>query len=402
MKRLLCLGTYVKQVTHLCAMYNRLIASYRLLLALTCMSPVVLMAESDSLPRWERLLERLVQEDRPPDKPRLVVYPTFAYAPETHLEIGAAAALLFHAKNNVVRNRLCEVTAFAFFTLRAQYGLWFENAVYTDRDKWLLLGRVRLQRFPLLYFGIGPEQGPESPDVVDGFGAQVRQRIFRNVKGNFFAGLQLDYQALRRVEFGKDGVSTRPLPLGANGSSNFALGLGIAYDSRPNALNTRDGWFAELGWLRYDRAIGSEYAFEHFNADVRYYKPLRNKQVLAAQFVGNIISGEAPFNQMSLLGNENMMRGYYTGRYRDKQFYALQAEYRCLPFPFSKRIGGVAFLGVGAVAPQLQALDVADLRVAGGAGLRFLLFPKKDIFLRFDLGITREGTGFYIFTGEAF
>jgi Omp85 superfamily domain len=383
-------------------MFKASISSYRLLIVLACLSPVVLTAQSDSLSRWERLLNHLVQEHRPPDKPRLVVYPTFAYAPETHLEIGAAAALLFHAKNDVARNRLCEVTAFAFFTLRSQYGLWLDNAVYTDRDKWLLLGRVRFQRFPLLYYGIGPETGPENPDVVDGFGTQVRQRMFRNVKGNYFAGLQFDYQALRRVEFGEGGISSRPLPLGSGGSSNFALGLGMAYDSRPNALNTRDGWFAELGWLHYDRAIGSEFVFDNFNADIRYYKSLRNKQVLTAQFVGNIVSGDAPFNQMSLLGSETLMRGYYTGRYRDKQFYALQAEYRWLPFPFSKRIGGVVFLGSGAVAPQLSALDGDDFRVAGGAGLRFLLFPKKDIFLRFDLGVTREGTGFYIFTGEAF
>jgi hypothetical protein len=40
--------------------------------------------------------------------------------------------------------------------------------------------------------------------------------------------------------------------------------------------------------------------------------------------------------------------------------------------------------------------------LAGGIGARYFLFRKKDIFLRFDLAFTREGSGFYIFTGEAF
>jgi hypothetical protein len=31
-----------------------------------------------------------------------------------------------------------------------------------------------------------------------------------------------------------------------------------------------------------------------------------------------------------------------------------------------------------------------------------LMFPKKDIFSRFDVAFTREGSGIYIFIGEAF
>ena len=38
----------------------------------------------------------------------------------------------------------------------------------------------------------------------------------------------------------------------------------------------------------------------------------------------------------------------------------------------------------------------------GGVGVRYLVFPKKDIFLRFDVGFTREGANFYVFSGEAF
>jgi hypothetical protein len=40
--------------------------------------------------------------------------------------------------------------------------------------------------------------------------------------------------------------------------------------------------------------------------------------------------------------------------------------------------------------------------MAGGAGLRYLLFPKKDIFTRIDVGFEKEGYGIYFFIGEAF
>ena len=105
---------------------------------------------------------------------------------------------------------------------------------------------------------------------------------------------------------------------------------------------------------------------------------------------------------MALMGGETMMRGYYYGRYRDKNMLAGQAEYRILPFSFSKRIGAAFFAGTAVVAPTIGSLRFDNLKLAGGAGIRYLVFPKKDIFVRFDVGVTKEGIGFYFFTGEAF
>jgi hypothetical protein len=54
------------------------------------------------------------------------------------------------------------------------------------------------------------------------------------------------------------------------------------------------------------------------------------------------------------------------------------------------------------VSPHFRDFSVNDIRPTGGVGLRYFLFPKKDIFLRLDVGVTPGGIGFYIFTGEAF
>jgi hypothetical protein len=81
---------------------------------------------------------------------------------------------------------------------------------------------------------------------------------------------------------------------------------------------------------------------------------------------------------------------------------AAQAEYRILPFSFSKRFGATLFASKAAVAPTLNSFSTAAFTIAGGAELRYFLFPKKDIFMRFDVGLTREGRGFYFFIGEAF
>ena len=98
------------------------------------------------------------------------------------------------------------------------------------------------------------------------------------------------------------------------------------------------------------------------------------------------------------------MRGYYFGRFRDRNQLAAQAEYRMLPLPFrfTKRWGATVFGSAGTVFKDFDELTIRDFKWAGGAGLRFLLFPKKDIFTRLDFAFTNESKGIYIFIGEAF
>jgi hypothetical protein len=100
-----------------------------------------------------------------------------------------------------------------------------------------------------------------------------------------------------------------------------------------------------------------------------------------------------------MMGGEMMMRGMYLGKYRDKQYLAAQAEYRFLPFGFSKRLGGAVFAGVGSIS---STLPTANYKLTGGVGLRYLLFPKKDIFTRLDVGFEKYGYGIYFYIGEAF
>lgn len=376
---------------------------YRLLALAVFLLPSLgpISAQTSSEPWFNRMLNKFTKDDRPPERPRFVAYPTLAFSPETSWEIGVAASLLFHAKNDYEHNRLSEITAFGFVTVRSQYGVWFDNAVYSDQDRWLFLGKLRVQRFPLFYWGIGPGAPKADPIIVDGNYQLFRQRVLHQIKGNWFAGLQGDLQNLGDVDFGGDQPS-KPLPEGANGSLSVALGPSLVFDSRPNMLNTREGWFAEMSWLHYSHLLGSDYAFDVLSAEIRRYHQLSPNRVFAWQLYGSSVQGNAPFNMLSLLGSEMLMRGYYTGRFRDRQYYAAQAEYRWLPFHFSKRIGGAVFLSTGAVAPAIDRLSAQDLRLAGGAGLRYLIFPKKDIFVRLDAGFTREGVSFYIFTGEAF
>lgn len=350
-----------------------------------------------------RYLNNVFNEPGDPAEPKLIIYPSIGYAPETTWEFGFSTLYVYYAKRDT-SNRLSEVNGFTFFTLENQYGIWFDHAFYTDRNQWFFLGRLRYQSFPLLYFGIGPNSPPEYQALVDGNYLLIKERVLRNVSGSFYLGLEVDYQSLSRVEF-EQAQPENPvaIPLGGNGSSNLGFGIGAVYDNRHNVLNVRNGLFSELAMLRYDGEWGSDFDFTSVISDNRIYRKINKRQVLAAQLFGQFTFGaEVPFNQMALMGGENLMRGYYLGRYRDKHLIAGQVEYRWLPFSFSKRLGATAFASFGQVFSEENQFDPSRFLPAGGAGLRFLIFPKKDVYIRLDAAFTQEGSGIYFFIGESF
>lgn len=337
-------------------------------------------------------------------KPKFIAYPVLAYTPETSWEFGASGLLVYNAKNDL-NNRLSEVSAFTFVTLERQYGLWLDHAIYTDKNKYFFLGKFRLQQFPLLYHGIGIDTPQEPIARIDGFSFTLRERLLRELSKNFYVGLEFDFNHLNAVEISEQ----RPgfiAPPGIDGFTNFGFGLGLVYDQRHNVLNPRKGFFVEGGFLHYDERFGSDYSFQNYFGDFRYYQPTFKNQILAYQLLVNtsipVNSSEVPFNQLSLMGGESLMRGYYLGRYRNNALVATQAEYRFLPFPFSKRFGATIFGGLGTVGPSLMDLKLDQLRTSVGLGARFLIFPGKDIYTRFDFAVTNEGLGYYLFIGEAF
>jgi hypothetical protein len=369
------------------------------------MLPMVTSAQKDSTQSkffLTRIINKMTGDSLDPGKPRLLLYPTLGYTPETSWEIGLSALALFHAKNDVHRSRLSEIQAFTFYTVNRQVGLWMDHAIYTKDNNWFFLGRWRWQQFPLLYYGIGPDTPKSDYAVVDGEQGMIRQRILRKIKGNLFFGPQLDWQAIYEPNFS---VNEGPMhmPPGTAGSSNLGLGAGLVFDTRENVLNVRKGYFAEVAWFDYQRKWGSDFSFTNLTLDFRGYWPMKNPdQVLAVQAFGQFQGGQAPFNQLALLGGDGLMRGYYLGRFRDRNYAAVAAEYRFLPFPFSKRFGGTVFASAGTVSPRLRQMQWRNIKPAAGIGLRYLIFPGKDIYVRVDFAFTPEGNGFYFYNGEAF
>ncbi|MNL63506.1 hypothetical protein D3C87_1876490 [compost metagenome] len=104
------------------------------------------------------------------------------------------------------------------------------------------------------------------------------------------------------------------------------------------------------------------------------------------------------------MGNDEMMRGYYTGRYRDRNLLAAQAELR---YRYNNRFGAAVFGGGGQVFEN-GGFAVKNFKPSYGAGGRYFFDPEKGLSVRLDYGIgekranEKRQTGFYISLAEAF
>ena len=370
-----------------------------LFLFLSLLTAHGVVAQSDNLVK--RYLNNVLSESGDPSAPKLINYPTIAYAPETSWELGISSLYVYSA-NRDLGNRLSEIKAFTFYTLENQYGFWLDHALYTDENKWFFYGRARYQSFPLFYYGIGRETPSEHIALIDGEYTLFRERLLRETLPSLYFGLELDYQGLNRVNY----IDTEPdfeLPkVGAMGSNNLGIGLGLLYNNIHNAMNPREGLYSEWAFMNYNAAAGSNFNMTTYVIDNRIYRPVKENTVFAAQLYGQFTSGDPPFNMLSLMGGESLMRGYYLGRYRDKNLVAGQVEYRILPFAFSERWGASVFLATGQVYGDDYGFNWDLFLPTGGAGIRYLIFPEKDIYTRIDVSFTEEGRGVYFFIGEAF
>lgn len=375
-----------------------------LFLCLICFFSLFVSAQDSATgktPLLSHYLKKMLGPQKDPAAPQLINYPTLAYSPETRWEFGVSSLYVYSA-NKDLSNRLSEIKAFTFYTQENQYGIWLDHAVYSDKNKWFVYGRARYQSFPLFYFGIGPESQQEYTALIDGQYTLLRERILREVKPSLYFGLELDYQRLANVDYLETSAQYVPPETGESGSTNLGLGAGLLFDNIHNAMNPREGLYSEWAFLSYRDQIGSDFNFTTYISDSRIYRPVKKNTVLAAQLYGQFTRGDAPFNMLSLMGGESLMRGYYLGRYRDKNLLAGQIEYRILPFGFSKKWGASVFLAAGQVYGDDYDFMWNQFLPTGGAGIRYLIFPDKDIYTRIDLSFTREGSGVYFFIGEAF
>ena len=216
---------------------------------------------------------------------------------------------------------------------------------------------------------------------------------------NLYLGASYEFQHIHDFSYTAGGVFDSQHIAGKNGGKVSGFGLLLTWDKRNNAYSPSKGFFAELNFTSFDREIGSDYGFTTLTFDIRKFIPWRTNSVLALQGIYKSSEGNIPIRNLSALGGPEIMRGYYKGRFADKSYSAIQAEWRQYLF---WRMGVVGFVGAGEVSPELDQYSLSGIHFAYGFGLRLMIKEREKLNLRIDYGWSKESHGLYVMIKEAF
>jgi hypothetical protein len=342
--------------------------------------------------------EDKAEEGKKKDR-NLIALPVIYYSPETKLAFGFGGGYFFRSAKENPELRPSSVNTFMVYTTNKQFQVFVMPDVYLKKNEYRFQGALGFSKFKDKFYGIGPDTAPEMEEkYISRFylmNINIQKKVFSFVN----AGLRYDFGHQKIVEVEQDGLLDSGEISGSEGGNISGLGFIFNWDSRDNIYYSRRGSYHQVSATFYRQALGSDYHFTKYLFDLRTYFSLSTKHTIALQSYMSFSSGDVPFQLMSLIGGQQIMRGYYTGRYRDKNMLVLQMEYRIQLFG---RFGIVGFAGVGNVADRLSRIDFTKPKYNLGLGLRYMFNREEKINLRLDVGFTDEGRGFYISATEAF
>lgn len=330
----------------------------------------------------------------------LLAYPFAFYSPETELAFGAGGMVYFKMAQKQKLN-LSKITLSAYYTTNKQYCFSAAPRIFFPGiNKFYLEGGLNFSKSDLVFYGTGNN----SPDIDScnytaktfEIKAQVTNfRIFKNVQ----TGLIYEYSSCNIINKKNNPYLLDQSIPGVDGGIIGGFGFALILDNRNNTSYPSSGEYAKFTAVFFRKPFGSNFTFNKYVVDLRKYFMPSESHIFAFQFFGQFSGGTPPFFGMPAVGGTYRMRGFFEGRYIDKQYFTAQAEYRKILF---WRIGAAAFYSLGEVASSFTSFTANGIKQSYGFGVRFVFDKEEKINLRADLGFAEGNKGIYFNLEEAF
>jgi len=190
---------------------------------------------------------------------------------------------------------------------------------------------------------------------------------------------------------------------GLDRQNNFyQFGTFARMDYRDEPGNPRSGGNYLLAWNTFgDRSLGL-YGFRRYEAEFQQYVPFFNRRrVIAFRARTSLTDTDpghtAPFYLQQTLGGSEDLRGFREFRFRDRNLMVYNLEYRWEAF---SGLDMALFGDAGKVFSRRGDFNLSDLEGDYGIGFRFN--QAQAVFLRIDIGRSREGMRFFFKFGHVF
>jgi hypothetical protein len=335
------------------------------------------------------------------NKKSTLILPLITKSIETDWSLGLANVFTFKISPKDTIARTSNIEVIGLYSLKEQFVAVINGNQYFKNENFILNEQISYSSFPDKFWGIGnnTKASAEEPYTFQQY--FMFAHLMKNLGNHFFVGGIFEHQNVLKVNYRTGGLFDQQNITGRNGYKTVGVGVSFTNDTRNHAFTPSKGRFAQLFLTGYNNLWGSGFNFFSLVADYRQYIPVANKSVLAFQAYSlNGFGDEIPLRNLGSLGGANSMRGYYSGRYRDKKLFVLQTEYR---LPIYKRIAAVGFASMGNVGNNFSEITNSEIKYSYGGGVRFALNKKEKLNLRIDYGIGKgKNNGLYFQIGEAF
>jgi len=331
---------------------------------------------------------------------QLLIFPVVSRSIETDWSFGVATSATFHLSKKDSISRTSNMQGLVLYSLKKQFVAALNGTQYFKKERFVLNDQISFSNFPDQFWGIGRDAPDSAKEAYTFKQYYLYLHLMKNMGHHFYIGLLYEMQNLLEVEYARNGIMNKLNVTGKDPYFISGTGISLTYDDRKEAFWPSDGTFGQLYFNHFGKLSGSDFDYTNVVLDLRKFNTIYKRQVLAMQlyFFGN--QGNVPIRSLASFGGNNNMRGYYDGRYRDKNQLVFQGEYR---IPFNNRWGIALFSSGGDVSSSIKDFQLTQLKYSYGGGIRFALNKSEKLNLRLDYGIGQgNNRGFYFQLGEAF
>ncbi|MDB5017148.1 MAG: hypothetical protein JWQ84_1980 [Mucilaginibacter sp.] len=340
-------------------------------------------------------------------KSSFLILPALTSSPETGIEFGGAAIFSFYSDTVHRDTRVSSLFGYSTITTKGQAKLSLNASYWTPQNKWHYSESISYYNYPFDFYGIGNNTKLSNLDPV------FERRYKFSIAGEKLFGdrFYLGYVAGAVKYFYKyqpdpyATINSDPLVEDKHGGDIIYIGPSFTYDTRNNNTYTTKGMIISTYYnLMQGIYFSHLYKGGFFNIEYSQFFLLATPLVLGLDIQEqSLMGGQSPFYLMPQMGSDEMMRGYYQGRYRDRNYIAGQTELR---FRVDPHWGFAAFAGTGEVFHT--TFSAPQLKPNYGGGIRYFFDVQKGLAVRIDYGAGAKPTGekresgIYIALGQSF
>lgn len=288
--------------------------------------------------------------------------------------------------------------------------------IWTKDNKINLISDFKYLNYPSEIYGLGGkkisiEANSNTAYTVNFKYIKLHQSIMFNVLKDFYLGGGIYYDQFWGIKV-TDSLGKRISYLLSRDLKTAERASGVAikalYDNRLNQINPQNGEYLSLTYRPNFTFMGSQSNWSSLQIDARKYIrfPAKSENVLAFWSFAwlNTSKTAPPYLMLPSTGwddQNNTGRGYIQSRFRGRNMYYYENEYR---FGITRNglLGGVVFANVQSFSADLSD-EYKKLLFGYGAGLRIKLNKHSNTNLCIDYAFGQNNShGFFANIGEVF